>query len=254
MEFDGNKIYPTLSSAPPLPNGDHINTAPLRPPQTDGGHWFRLRYINDIQKILENERDRREKLSKKYHRAVQIIGNVDAVLGTASMAFGAVGVGLLATVVALPVAIAMEATAIGTTVIGIIGERYNKKLMQKAEKHEKIKVLTEAKMNTISGLISKALINNTISDNEYVLILSEFTKYKRMKDEIRKNGTTNSDTNFDTSLADQLDFDFDIPFDTNKEQPKRDPREEEHEKYKRMFEASIYPNGQVIRDLLKTNV
>jgi hypothetical protein len=55
----------------------------------------------------------------------------------------------------------------------------------KAEKHEKIKTLTEAKLNTISDHISKALKDDMISDEEYSLILDELEKFYSMKEEIR---------------------------------------------------------------------
>lgn len=57
--------------------------------------------------------------------------------------------------------------------------------MMKAEKHEKIKTLADAKINTISDHISKALKDNTISHDEYSLILDELEKFNCMKEEIR---------------------------------------------------------------------
>ena len=101
------------------------------------------------------------------------------------MGLGVAGVGLLSTIIAAPIVISMEATALATGLMGIVGGLVNKRLMRKAEKHEKIKVLAEAKLNTISDLISKALNDDKVSDEEYTLILSELTKYKEMKEEIR---------------------------------------------------------------------
>jgi hypothetical protein len=43
----------------------------------------------------------------------------------------------------------------------------------KAEKHKKIKTLADAKLNTISDHISKALKDDVVSGEEYSLILSE---------------------------------------------------------------------------------
>lgn len=174
MEYKEEKLnvsslYPTLPTAPPV----------------DEGQGYRLQKINEIQRTLEDEREKRQNLSKKYHRAVKVIGNVDTTLVAASMGLGVAGVGLLSTIVAAPIVIAMEATALGTGLLGIIGGQVNKRLIQKAEKHEKIKVLAEAKLNTISDLISKALNDNNISSEEYALILSELTKYRDMKEEVR---------------------------------------------------------------------
>jgi hypothetical protein len=148
-------------------------------------HSYRLHKICEIQKYIEQERDNRAALSKKYHRIVRIIDVVDNTLVAATMGLGVVGVGLLSTIIAAPIVIAMEATALGTGVLGIIGKRVSKKLALKAEKHEKIKTLADAKLNTISDYISKSLKDDHISDEEYSLILSEFEKFNIMKEEIR---------------------------------------------------------------------
>ena len=55
------------------------------------------------------------------------------------------------------------------------------KLNLKAEKHEKIKVLSEAKLNTINDHISKALMDNHVTDEEFSLNLSELEKFREMR-------------------------------------------------------------------------
>ena len=146
---------------------------------------YRLGKITEIQTQLEREREKRLALSMKYNRSVKIINGIDVVLGVATMGLAISGIGVLSTVVAAPVVIAMEGIAIVAVVIRFIGGRANKTLAVKAEKHEKIKTLVEAKLGTISEYISKALEDDSISDDEYCLILHEFEKYKEMKEEIR---------------------------------------------------------------------
>ena len=150
---ESKQIYPVLPSAP-----------------SDEGHTYRLQKIGEIQKEIENEKKKRIHLSKKYHRAFKIISFVDSSLQASGIALGVVGIGFLSTIAAAPVAIACEV---------------NKKLALKAEKHEKIKVLAESKLNTINSYISKALIDDIVSDSEYELILSELQKFKEMMKEIR---------------------------------------------------------------------
>ena len=55
----------------------------------------------------------------------------------------------------------------------------------KIEKHEKIAMLALSTLNTISSLISKALADDTISDEEYLLILLEFETFTQMKEDLR---------------------------------------------------------------------
>ncbi|KAH3690891.1 hypothetical protein DPMN_193077 [Dreissena polymorpha] len=101
------------------------------------------------------------------------------------MVLGATGIGVLSTIIAAPVAIAMEGAALGLGLLSIVGGQTNKKLSMTTEKHEKIKTLADAKLNTISDLISKALADDQISDEEYSLILSELDKFNQTKEEIR---------------------------------------------------------------------
>ena len=48
-------------------------------------------------------------------------------------------------------------------------------------------MLASAKLDTIASHISKALMDDHISDEEFKLIMEELNKYKAMKEEIRNN-------------------------------------------------------------------
>jgi hypothetical protein len=177
MEYKGisqDKIYPDLT----------IQT-PTAPENSDNGHAFRLQKISEIQKELEKEKENRWGISKKYHRAIKAIQTVDELLIGLSIGLGAAGIGVLSTIIGTPIAIAMESSALGLGLFSIIGSQFNKKLMLKAEKHEKIKTLADSKLNSISGHISKALKDDSISDSEYEIVLSEIKNYNTIKEEIR---------------------------------------------------------------------
>ena len=61
----------------------------------------------------------------------------------------------------------------------------------KIEQHEKIAMLAVSTLNSISSLISKALSDNSISDEEYSLILLAFEKFTRMKEDLGIKSKTN---------------------------------------------------------------
>ena len=48
-------------------------------------------------------------------------------------------------------------------------------------------MLASAKLDTIASHISKALMDNYVSDEEFKLVMEELNKYKAMKEEIRSN-------------------------------------------------------------------
>ena len=54
------------------------------------------------------------------------------------------------------------------------------------KKHENIAMLAVSSLNTISSLISKALSDDSISDEEYSLILLKFDTFTRIKEDLRE--------------------------------------------------------------------
>ena len=105
------------------------------------------------------------------------------------MGLAASGIGFLSTIIAVPVAIGIQA---GAVVCGLLGARRKikgRKLQPKAKKHNQIHVLADLKLNTISDDISAALADDKISDEEFCLILSEVDKYNQFKEEIHSRQT-----------------------------------------------------------------
>ena len=87
---------------------------------------------------------------------------IDNCLGFTAIEFGITGDHLLSTIVAAPAVIGMETVSIVLGLLRVVGYRAIKKLFLKIEKHEKIAMLAVS----ISSLISKALWDGSISDEE----------------------------------------------------------------------------------------
>ena len=107
---------------------------------------------------------------------------IDNCLGVTAIGLGITGVGLLSTVVAAPAVIGKEAVTIVMGLLRVVENRAIKKMSLKIEKHEKITMLAVSALNTISSLISKEWSDDSISDEEYSLILLEFETFTRMKE------------------------------------------------------------------------
>ena len=84
----------------------------------------------------------------------------------------------------------MEAISIVMSLFRVLGNHAIKKISWKIEKHEKIAMLAISSLSTISSLISKALSDESISDEEYSLILLEFKTFTRMKEYLREKSKT----------------------------------------------------------------
>ena len=164
---------------------------------------YRLEHITEIQKQLQLERDKREQLAKKYKKASTAVNVVDNILVISSLGMGAAGIGLLSTIIAAPLVIAIEGASVGIGLLSVIGSHVVRKLNKKAEKHNNIMVLADSKINTISSHISKALNDSEISDDEFKLILDELDKFNKMKKEIRLKLTAELDEETKQSLINQ---------------------------------------------------
>ena len=177
-------LYPTLPSIREAPTAPDIE---LREMGNDQGHTYRLKVISDVQKFLEEEINKRDAFSKKYFRVSKIINITDSVLAGITFLAEAAGAVLLSTGVGAPIALGLGISGAATGAIFIIGNIVGRKTTTKAEKHLKIKILASSKLNTIASHISKAMMDNYISDDEFKLIMEELNKYKAMKEEIRNN-------------------------------------------------------------------
>ena len=96
-----------------------------------------------------------------------------------------VSVVFLSTVIASPAVTVIEAVSLGAVLLFIVGGFVGRHLILKAEKHRKIKLIADKKFNVIIDLVSKALDDETISDEEFSLVLSELDKFFDKKEKIR---------------------------------------------------------------------
>ena len=193
------KIYPTLPPIREQPSAPNI----VNSGSDDQGHSYRLKVISDVQKFLEEEINKREAFSKKYFRKAKIINMVDNGLIIVIIGVEGTGAVLLSTGVGAPVALGLGISGAVTGAISLIGNIFSKKATTKAEKHLKIKTLATAKLDTIASHISKALMDDYISDEEFKLIMSEMDKYKTMKEEIRNNTKKKLKTEEEESLIER---------------------------------------------------
>ena len=165
-----DKIYPTLEE-----NGENISPAVQ----------FRLQKICELQQMLERERDLRTQLYKKYKRAVNIVDGVDSGLNSVALGSAGFGMYLLASGILAPLGFAAGGVSVFCCGLNFVGKAVAGALRVKVEKHNAIRNIADTKLNTIYDLVSKALRDNTISDDEFNLVLSEYEKFKKMKEEVR---------------------------------------------------------------------
>ena len=193
------KIYPTLPTIREQPTAPNV----VNGGSDDRGHSYRLKIIREVQEFLEEEIKKREAFSKKYFRIAKVVNMVDNGLITITIGAEGTSAVLLATGVGSPFALALGISGVVTGAISLIGNIFSKKATTKAEKHLKIKTLAMAKLDTIASHISKAMMDNFISDEEFKLIMEEMNKYKALKEEVRNNTKKKLKTEEEESLIEK---------------------------------------------------
>ena len=157
----------------------------LHSQQIDGNN-FRLSRSCKVLEALEREVVHYENVRKKYNRARSVFVQVGAATGFLSVVFSAGGLGTGLTGVGLPIGISLGALGGIFGVVSIGCGLALKRLSSKVSKHEQTVALARAKTNTVSGLVSKALTDNEVSDNEFALIIAEKEKFNSLKRGIRQ--------------------------------------------------------------------
>jgi len=147
-------------------------------PELSSGEDYRLKRIADVQTSIELELGHYEQVLKKYKRAHSglsqcslFCGGCTVVLSGGSLASAMTGFGIVA----------------GAPLAGIVGgcAVVARRFERKISKHERTVELAKGKLNTLVGLISKALNDGRVSQEEFSLIVAELDKFRQLKAEIR---------------------------------------------------------------------
>ena len=193
------KIYPTLPTIREQPTAPNV----VNGGSDDRGHSYRLKIIREVQEFLEEEIKNREAFSKKYFRIAKVVNMIDNALITITIGAEGTSAVLLSTGVGAPFALALGISGVVTGAVSLIGNIFSKKATTKAEKHLKIKTLAMAKLDTIASHVSKAMMDDFISDEEFKLIMEEMEKYKALKEEVRNNTKKKLKTEEEESLIER---------------------------------------------------
>ena len=141
--------------------------------------------IIGIENHFYQEINQRKSCSKKLNKYVTAFDYIEKILIVLSATSSGVSIISFTSIVGALVGIASaNLTLIFSLITGIL----NKLLSitrNKKKKHDKILMLAKSKLNSIETLISQALIDMDISHEEFVRILKEEIKMKRLKENLR---------------------------------------------------------------------
>ena len=174
--YETEKLYPQIpASAPP------------------DDESYRLKKIDELEKFLRSEVESRDKLTKRFKRRATASTISDTSVIAAITALEVASIVTLTTGIGMPISVVLASTGLLLGLGSGIIHKTQKIFDSKAKKHDKIKTLAESKLDTISGLVSKAVKDSHIDHQEYQLILKEVEHYRTMKEEIRTKSKTSAD-------------------------------------------------------------
>ena len=127
-------------------------------PEGNINREFRLKKI--IEKINQNKI-----VSKKYQKICSVLNYIDHSLIVISAMTGIITISAFAFLVGILIWITCSAIGLKICVIAAEIKKYKSVIKKKKNKDDKIVLLAKSKLNSIEGLIPKALIDSNISQD-----------------------------------------------------------------------------------------
>ena len=131
-------------------------------------------------------------MSKRLSKYIASFKYFDKSLIVLSVVTGSISIASFATVIGAPVVIMSASCSLAFSVTKGFVKTFLKATRNK-KKHNKIVMLARSKLNSIESKISKALMDNEISHEDFETIINEEKKYQELKESIRMMNSQRSD-------------------------------------------------------------
>ena len=154
---------------------------------------FRLNKINEIKYYFLAEIRERELICKNLSKHIASLGYFDKSLNVLSILSGSISIVSFASVIGAPAIIIGASCGFTFSITSGFVKRFSKAIKNEKKKHNKIFMLARSKLNSIENKISKALMDNEISHEDFETIINEEKKYRELKESIRMMNSHRSD-------------------------------------------------------------
>ena len=154
---------------------------------------FRLNKINEIKDQFLAEIRERELISKNLGKYIASLDYFDKSLNVLSILSASISIASFATVIGAPAGIIGASCGFTFSITSGFVKKFLKTIRNKKKKHNKIVMLARSKLNSIESKISKALMDNEISHEDFETIINEEKKYRELKESIRMINIQRSD-------------------------------------------------------------
>ena len=132
-------------------------------------------------------------MSKNLSKYIASFEYLDKSLIVLSVATGSISIASFATAIGAPVGIMSASCSLAFSITTGFVKTFLKTIRNKKKKHNKIALLVRSKLNSTESKISKALMDNEISHENFETIINEEKKYRELKESIRMMNSYKSD-------------------------------------------------------------
>ena len=133
-------------------------------------------------------------MSKRLCKYIASFDYLDKSLIVLSAASGSIYVASFAAVIGTPVGIASASLSVTYSISKGLIKNLLTTTRKKKKKYYKIVMLAKSELNSMESKISKALINNVTSHEDFLTIINEERNYRKLKESIRMMRRQRSDT------------------------------------------------------------
>ena len=134
---------------------------------------FRLSKIDKTKDYFLAEIRERELISKNISKYIASLDYFDKSLNVLSILSGNISIASFATVIGAPAGIIGASCGLTFSITSGFVKTFLKTIRNKKKKHNKIVMLARSKLNSIESKISKALMDNEISHEDFETIINE---------------------------------------------------------------------------------
>ena len=134
---------------------------------------FRLNKFNKIKDYFLAEIRERQRISKNISKYIASLNYFDKLLNVLSILSGSISIASFATVIGASAGVIGESCGLTFSITLRSVKMFLKTIRNKKKKHNKIVMLSRSKLNSIESKISKALIENEISHEDFQTIINE---------------------------------------------------------------------------------
>ena len=124
-------------------------------------------------------------MSKRLSKHIASFVYFDKSLIVLSATSGSTSIASFATIIGTPVGIANASLSLTFSLSTGLVKKLLKTTKNKKKKHNKIVMLARSKLNSIESKLPEALMNNQISNEDFMTIINEERNYRELKESIR---------------------------------------------------------------------